>query len=110
MKSEQIKEIRQGSRTTCRCVERRPQRNADGLSKGDRTLPPLQPPECFAQRFAEAARKFRICAHLRDVIARVVFKECAYDGTYQSPLLVNFGPQPVDWVTPTTTPDKLGFS
>jgi hypothetical protein len=51
----------------------------------------------------------RICNHLKDVIARIVFRESKYDGTYESPLLQGFGPQPIDWVKPHTTADKLGF-
>jgi hypothetical protein len=52
----------------------------------------------------------RVCTHLKDVIARLVFKECAYDGTYDSPVRSGFGSQKVEWVQPNTTADELGFS
>jgi hypothetical protein len=52
----------------------------------------------------------RVCTHLKDVIARPVFKECAYDGTYDSPVRSGFGSQEVEWVQPNTTADELGFS
>lgn len=39
-----------------------------------------------------------VCNHLEDVIARLILKQVGYDGTYDSPLLRNFGPQTVAWV------------
>jgi hypothetical protein len=52
----------------------------------------------------------RVCNHLKDLIARLILKEAGYDGTYDSPLLRSFGPQPLGWVLPDTSPDKLGFA
>lgn len=52
----------------------------------------------------------RVCNHLKDILARLILKEAGYEGTYDSPLLRNFGPQPVGWVLPDTSADKLGFA
>jgi hypothetical protein len=52
----------------------------------------------------------KVCLHLKDVIARLIFKETQYDGTYQSPLIREFGPQPISWVQPGTAAEKLGFA
>jgi hypothetical protein len=52
----------------------------------------------------------RICNHLKDVIARLILKEVSYDGTYDSPLLRNFGPQSISWVHGNTEPRLLGFA
>jgi hypothetical protein len=52
----------------------------------------------------------RVCNHLKDLIARLILKEAGYDGNYDSPLLRNHGPQPVGWVLPDTSADRLGFT
>jgi hypothetical protein len=52
----------------------------------------------------------RICAHLKDALTRVILKEVGYKGTYESVLARNYGPQAIDWIQPTTEPERLGFS
>jgi hypothetical protein len=52
----------------------------------------------------------RVCNHLKDLIARLILKETGYEGSYDSPLLRKYGPQPVGWVLPVTSADRLGFT
>jgi len=51
----------------------------------------------------------RICAHLKDVITRVIFKMIGYNGTYEPVTMRSYGPHRLDWVEATTEPWKLGF-
>jgi hypothetical protein len=51
----------------------------------------------------------RICRHLKDALARIVLKDIEYSGTYESVLLSGYGPQALDWIQPTTQPERLGF-
>jgi len=57
----------------------------------------------------DAAEVVRVCAHLKDALTRCLLKECGYSGTYESVLRSSYGPQNVDWVTPTTDSKTLGF-
>jgi hypothetical protein len=50
-----------------------------------------------------------ICAHLKDVLTRIIWKEVGYTGTYKSVLRRSYGPQVFDWIQPTTPPKNLGF-
>jgi hypothetical protein len=50
-----------------------------------------------------------VSAHLKDALTRIVLKECGYVGTYDSVLRGGYGPQSVDWVTPATSAEMLGF-
>ena len=52
----------------------------------------------------------RFCAHLKDVLARMILKEVGYSGTYERVTARGYGPQPIDWVQPNTEPARLGFS
>jgi len=52
----------------------------------------------------------RISAHLKDALTRIIFKEVGYSGTYESVLARSYGPQAIDWIQPTTEPERLGFS
>lgn len=52
----------------------------------------------------------RICAHLKDALTRIILKEVGYSGTYESVLARSYGPQAIDWIQPTTEPERLGFS
>lgn len=51
----------------------------------------------------------RICRHLKDIITRIIFKECGYSGTYESVLRSGYGPQSIDWVTIDSESCVLGF-
>lgn len=51
----------------------------------------------------------RVCAHLKDVITRVVLKMIGYNGTYEPVTMRSYGPHRLDWVEATTEPWKLGF-
>lgn len=51
----------------------------------------------------------KVCADLKDVITRLIFKDAQYGGTYQSPMVREFSPQPISWVQPVTAAEKLGF-
>jgi hypothetical protein len=51
----------------------------------------------------------RICRHLKDVVARLIFKIIGYSGTYEPVTMKSYGPHRVDWVEPTTEPKNLGF-
>lgn len=50
-----------------------------------------------------------ICAHLKDVLTRIIWKEVGYTGTYKSVLKRSHGPQAFDWIQPTTPPKQLGL-
>ena len=50
-----------------------------------------------------------ICAHLKDLLTRIILKEVGYTGTYKSVLRRSYGPQAIDWIQPTTTPENIGF-
>jgi hypothetical protein len=51
----------------------------------------------------------RICAHLKDVITRVILKMIGYNGTYEPVTMRSYGPHRLDWVEATTESWKLGF-
>jgi hypothetical protein len=51
----------------------------------------------------------RICTHLKDVIARVIFKIVGYTGTYEPVVLRGYSPHQLDWVEAKTEPWRLGF-
>lgn len=51
----------------------------------------------------------RICRHLKDAIARVIFTIVGYRGTYEPVTMRSYGPHRLDWVETTTEPWKLGF-
>ncbi len=51
----------------------------------------------------------QVSAHLKDVLTRIVLKECGYTGTYESVLRHEYGPQPVEWVVPATDANAMGF-
>jgi len=52
----------------------------------------------------------RICAHVKDLLTRIIFKEVGYCGNYERVTAPGYGPQPIDWVQPNTEPARLGFS
>ncbi len=58
----------------------------------------------------DARDVFRICAHLKDALARTILKEVGYGGTYERVTARGYGPQAIDWVQPNTEPDRLGFA
>ena len=58
----------------------------------------------------DAADVGRVCAHLKDALTRIILKEVGYSGTYESVLARSYGPQAIDWIQPTTAPERLGFS
>ena len=58
----------------------------------------------------DAVDVINICAHLKDVLTRIIWKEVGYTGTYKSVLRRSYGPQAFDWIQPTTPPKHLGFS
>jgi hypothetical protein len=58
----------------------------------------------------DAREVIQLCAHLKDVLTRIVLKECDYDGSYDSVLRHSFGPQPIDWVRADTDPSDLHFT
>lgn len=60
------------------------------------------------ERMHDARDVARICRHLKDLISRLIFKEAGYVGTYESVLRRGYGPQPIDWITPSTRPQQLG--
>jgi len=51
----------------------------------------------------------RVCLHLKDALTRVILRECGYTGTYTPVLRRSYGPQPLDWIQPTTPASHLGF-
>jgi hypothetical protein len=51
----------------------------------------------------------QLCLHLKDVLTRLILKECGYDGTYDSVLRRSYGPQSIDWVVASTNPAELGY-
>ena len=51
----------------------------------------------------------QLCAHLKDVLTRIILKECGYSGTYDSVLRHSYGPQSIDWVRTDTDASQLGF-
>jgi hypothetical protein len=57
----------------------------------------------------DAGDVIRICAHLKDVLTRIIWKEVGYTGTYTSVLRRSHGPQAIDWIQTNTAPDNLGF-
>jgi len=57
----------------------------------------------------DAGDVISICAHLKEVLTRIIWKEVGYTGTYKSVLRRSYGPQAIDWVQTTTAPAKLGF-
>jgi hypothetical protein len=61
------------------------------------------------QRKHDAADVVRVCILLKDALARVIFKECGYTGTYTSVLRRSYGPQSLDWIQPNTPPTSIGF-
>jgi hypothetical protein len=52
----------------------------------------------------------QICRHLKDVLTRIIFKECGYIGTYESVLRYGCGPLQMDWVRADTPASQLGFT
>jgi len=58
----------------------------------------------------DAADVLRICVHLKDALARIILKDIGYNGTYESVVRRGYGPQLIDWVQPTTKPERLGFA
>lgn len=57
----------------------------------------------------DAGDVIRICAHLKDVLTRIIWKEVGYTGTYTSVLRRSCGPQAIDWIQTNTAPENLGF-
>src|SRR5438552_2925643 len=51
----------------------------------------------------------RVCLQLKDALTRVILRECGYTGTYTPVLRRSYGPQPLDWIQPTTPASHLGF-
>ncbi len=47
--------------------------------------------------------------HLHDITARVLLKLLGYDGEYQPTVAEWRGGKPLDWVTPSTTAEELGY-
>ncbi|MDQ1282464.1 MAG: hypothetical protein QG666_253, partial [Euryarchaeota archaeon] len=55
----------------------------------------------------------KICAHLHDILRRIVFKMLCYTGTYQRAVIVPnswSGSYSIDWVKPDTPASELGYS
>jgi len=58
----------------------------------------------------DANEVIQLCAHLKDVLTRIILKECGYSGTYDSVLRHSYGPQPIDWVRTDTDASQLRFT
>jgi hypothetical protein len=52
---------------------------------------------------------FKLLRHLHDLLARIIFKECGYAGTYQTHLKQWTNAEPVDWVKRDFDAAKLRF-
>jgi hypothetical protein len=52
---------------------------------------------------------YRIRRHLHDVLLRILFNLVGYKATYQPPVKMMATQSPIDWVTPLTTAEELGF-
>jgi len=55
----------------------------------------------------------KICAHLHDILLRIVFNLLCYTGTYQRAVIVPnswAGSYSIDWVKPDTPASELGYS
>jgi hypothetical protein len=52
---------------------------------------------------------FKLLRHLHDLLARIIFKECGYTGTYQTQLIGFTNAESVDWVKPGFDAVKLRF-
>jgi hypothetical protein len=52
---------------------------------------------------------FKVLQHLHDILIRTVLKMLNYDGTYQPTVAKHLVQARVDWVTPSTTPEELGY-
>jgi hypothetical protein len=55
------------------------------------------------------AEVFKLLRHLHDLLARIIFKECRYEGTYQTQLERYTNATSVDWVKPEFNADRLRF-
>jgi len=53
---------------------------------------------------------FWMARHLHDIVVRMILKMLGYQGTYQPSVLDVSAQIPLDWVTPDTSPSKLGYS
>jgi hypothetical protein len=47
--------------------------------------------------------------HLHDLLVRIILKMINYDGAYQPTVIIGATSQPVDWVQPTMSAEKLGY-
>jgi hypothetical protein len=47
--------------------------------------------------------------HLHDLLVRVILKMIKYDGAYQPTVIIGATSQPVDWVQPSMSAEKLGY-
>ncbi|OGO28148.1 MAG: hypothetical protein A2W33_03950 [Chloroflexi bacterium RBG_16_52_11] len=50
-----------------------------------------------------------IINHLHDILLRIVFRMLTYDGEYDPTVLPYTAKESIDWVTPATTAEKLGY-
>jgi hypothetical protein len=51
----------------------------------------------------------RVMNHLHDLLLRTIFKIMKYDGPYQPPIPPLMSRDNIDWVTPTTPAQLLGY-
>lgn len=47
--------------------------------------------------------------HLHDLLVRIILKMIKYDGAYQPTVIIASTSQPVDWVQPSMSAEKLGY-
>jgi len=47
--------------------------------------------------------------HLHDLLVRIILKMIKYDGAYQPTVIIGTTRQPVDWVQPSMSADRLGY-
>jgi len=61
------------------------------------------------QKEHSAIEVYKLSNHLADIIARILLKQLNYDGEYQCSTTSWRNSQTLDWVTPSTTANALGY-
>ena len=52
---------------------------------------------------------YQYIRHLHDLLVRIVLTDIGYEGTYQPTVSQWTDPKPLNWVTPNTPPNELGY-
>lgn len=63
----------------------------------------------FREREHSPIEVYRLSNHLADIIARIILKQLGYDGEYQRATATWRDSHSLDWVTPSTLAEELGY-